>query len=36
MKVKKLILIELNELNFDEVKHYVKKYKLKNFKNYLN
>lgn len=32
MKVKKLIFIELNELNFDEVKYYVKKYDLKNFK----
>ena len=32
MKNKKLIFIELNELNFDYVKYYIKKYKLQNFK----
>lgn len=35
MKTKKLIFIELNELNFDEVKYYVSKYDLKNFKKLL-
>ncbi len=35
MKSKKLIFIQLNELNFDQVKYYIKKYNLKNFKKLL-
>ena len=32
MKNKKLILIELNEINFDKIKYYFEKYNLKNIK----
>ena len=36
MKNKKLILVELNEINFDKIKFYSEKYNFKNIKKLLD